>query len=1626
MKQFFDTLIHKFYISGPAAQQRKRIMSFFAMAMVFVTVYSLILPAVAFDRNAAAKQSGISAGNALALFCRYDVHKHTDLCYEERPVYDADGTLTSGVQRVLICGKEDFVVHEHDDSCFKTVTKTITENGRQKAVREKVLVCTLPENPEHKHTAACYEEQMVLICGQSEQEAHLHTEACWSENKTIICVKEEHMHGNKCYSDVIIGSEKVLQCGYQEGQELSPAVWSDPVVDEKTGEVIEEAELIQEAVVHNHDDSCYQTIEKTEKQLACGKEEHRHSDECYAVSKELVCGKEETRGHRHNKECFSRKKILICGQPELHTHTLDCYEKGPMMESPEKMGWVHFEEDENGRKVLVGDPKHLICGRTELLAHQHDADCFLTEEEAAQAAEGMEAADQKAEDPVETASLTEQNPDAEIEKEVLMADGSLYSVTVVYGEDAKIPEGSALRVTPFEEGTEAYEKARNAVLADKEEKGELYTRDTLGFAAMDISIIGPQGREIEPEAPVQVHLKIKKLPGEDTPMEAAGSLEIQHHIETEEGVIVDTVYEGENTDPVFDVETDEEAAENGTAVDPDAFIPFDKSTDKNKEIRMEIDTSFSADAFSTYTISWGSRSYKIHYVDENGNSLTPTRTPEFSNGYKFLIYDVEGYEYDSTHYGSRTGTSIKPLLANYYSDRIYLDHNSQWQYLRNDIYVVYKAKSAPSQGGTPKIDQHETWPEGNDAPQFSKSSVNNGNGTNTVSLSIRAAEKPVETTTPADVIVVFDVSGSMNEYMGNQRRLARAKTAVNTMADTLLNGSNNDVRMALISFSTDAQVVQDFTGNYTTYSGKVNGLTQGGGTNWEKALKLANQIQVRDNAAAFVVFVTDGNPTFRISRGNVSDSNLDMYDDGTYQYYRDNDVFGEGDDDSEGLNFDFAVSQVSAIAGANKSFYAIGISSDVTKVQNLTTQGGVAADHAFIASDGAAMENAFKSITESIKAVLGFGAVEVTDGITDLTSTRMEMLHSVDADSFRYYRYGGEGNKYGADAAHKTEWTGREADGCGPAGYDETAGTVEWNMGDTFQLENGVTYVVEFTAWPSQEAYDLVADLNNGIRTYDGLPADEKAQVVKLDTNPVTYALKTNTDEVKATYKKTTETGGTVAVADNHPVEADYTQGTIQNMALQSMELSVRKEFEDELTDAEDRDTEVVLVLKRRNAHQNPEAEFGDYAVPQGGVVSPYIVLNEGNNWTYRLYVAPGFEVDGEVLEHGYDFTLTEPGIDYHYDLVEEIINPMVVNGEETYYGDGRFLGDDAAVEEYTDRCLTAVNRVKSGIDIKKELVDENGDPIPSDREFKITGKLLDANGASYRWQEGDDENASGAYHKYDAYGNRIIYKGHFADSGNIEFTLKPGESVRFINVPQGCTFEFDEELSSIPAGYEWKSTSAVTRHKDPVSGSFISEGDVQPCVSGSKASLTTGVAGNKQYTVTFTNTIRPIDKHLVIRKTDQNGNGLQNAVFELDVKGGNWNKVTGLPGADADGYFTIGSITVSNQILPDTVYRLIELETPEGYIKTTESICFKVHNGIIQLTDEDGNQLMDEDETPVSSSEYAEVSTNGDVLTISVKNTPGAALPDTGGSGTRRFTILGTMFLCISGVLFVKRRKRV
>lgn len=106
----------------------------------------------------------------------------------------------------------------------------------------------------------------------------------------------------------------------------------------------------------------------------------------------------------------------------------------------------------------------------------------------------------------------------------------------------------------------------------------------------------------------------------------------------------------------------------------------------------------------------------------------------------------------------------------------------------------------------------------------------------------------------------------------------------------------------------------------------------------------------------------------------------------------------------------------------------------------------------------------------------------------------------------------------------------------------------------------------------------------------------------------------------------------------------------------------------------------------------------------------------------------------------------------------------------------------------------------------------------------------------------------------------------------------------------------------------------------------------------------------------------------------------------------------------DAENKFTIPISGIKISGLPDGSYQLVEREPPAGYIITTAATTFTVSQGSVTAWSLDG--------------------TAGTAFEI--PNESGAALPNTGGPGTRLFTILGFILIAGSGMLLWSRRRQI
>jgi len=1425
--------------------------------------------------------------------------------------------------------------------------------------------------------------------------------------------------------------------------------------------------------------------------------------------------------------------------------------------------------------------------------------------------------------------------------QILISDsGELFEITVTYDETAQLPEGAVLRVREFDEQSEEYARAREAVLARIYENDEDPDLSDFGLAALDISILTPEGEELEPASSVQVELRVKSLPGVKELENIASTLEVQHHTETEDGVTVETVSMG-STDAVFEIDLSEQPApeepeaavllsfetssfstfsvtwgssaatdttanyrwrsgsggggggggattygqvtfhyvdQNGNAITRPSGIDNntnDRShTGNNVDYSVNIEDTFglaisgytyqgayynsatgtevtsvqlyrsgsgtryirlnhgdtqvyaltasgssgggpgggSTPTVNVYLVYSGSsgNTATIHYVDEDGNELTVSNGQPVSDtnnsNYNYLIYDVDGYEYAYTYRNTDTNANrITPVLR-YNSNRWQYttstnENSASWSNLDSDddIYVVYRPKAAASEGGTPVPKITGEKPE---APTITKDSTVNGDGTNTLTLSVTGHTSVMEAEKLADVIVIFDVSGSMNYEMGSdtaasagQRRMDYAQAATKALAEALL-GKNTDahpelIRMSLIYFSNTATKVElsdgtekYFTTDKTAFKDAVDDLpSPGGGTNWEYALQLANEMAVESDRATFVIFVTDGDPTFRKTRGTLHNSSTDnglgssyRPDGGQWQrdvtdYYFQYQVYGGGNNDRWNRNFDAALVQAQSIVSHNKNFYTIGISNDVTNLTSLTTQAGAGADHSKTATSNDELVAAFDDVAASIIALMGYSDVQITDGITALTQTVQKSdLVSFAEDDFTYTKerlataeeisdpstIPTGSTLVNRDGTYYVVWNNWDptSEGCAAAVYED--GAVKWNMGESFMLEDGYTYRVYFKVWPSQEAYDLLADLNNGKKTYASLSDAEKAQIAEPATEGGAYTLKTNSN-TSYTYKEATKAGDTVTTTGEASEPGHFPDVT--PLELTTKALKVRKQWHNNYSASREPLESITMQLYSVNADGSIGSDFKTITLTAPDWYA------EDNYISYGLVTYDtSTNEDARIYEAGHDFTLRETDDEAHYyELTAGVYRAMYINGTPTILqrldaaptgmGDSVFHYNDGTSDYYrldghvyldtgSDVLLIATNSRRSYMDLVKAVVDESGAATVDDAEFEYQITITVPAGIAnyddvekYIWFSIRDNNAgrtlspdeytyTGAQKPADidsAYGGSAYANYLVATSGE-QFTLKikQGWSVRFLNLPNGTTYSFEEV--NVPTGYDF--VSAVVSGTRWIANMVDGEDHgAAVAMSGlpsntSADSSDTGISGtidyaNARYRTTYTN--RTVTTPVKILKTNQDGTTpLSGAEFVLYTESGyaadpKLAAQTGLV-SDADGMIDLGKLSFGK-------YYLVETVAPAGYNLLTDPVVITVADTGVTYNQSDS--ALSVGGSGVSYDAATET------YTLTVTNNIGYELPNTGGPGVHRICLLGLALIVVPCAGWMLRRKR-
>ena len=480
----------------------------------------------------------------------------------------------------------------------------------------------------------------------------------------------------------------------------------------------------------------------------------------------------------------------------------------------------------------------------------------------------------------------------------------------------------------------------------------------------------------------------------------------------------------------------------------------------------------------------------------------------------------------------------------------------------------------------------------------------NGDGTYIVSLDVTGSvRESKDDRTPIDVVLVFDTSGSMGSGEGSLMETARS--AAKTLVEQLLSQNEDGaVRMSIVDFNTNAKMCDLSSRGQAAYywsdsedviDRALNQLEADGGTNWEAGLKQANEASSgRNNAEKYIIFLSDGDPTFRNSsvvttpahtefgmwgswgrwipleegdrRGHYQQFDAEYDEDDQYYYWYG--VHGAGDDAYyEGkTNWNYQPAVDEANNRGNAQLYTVELT-DTSKMYQFAT------DTHSKYLNGKSTESllsAFEQIAQEITKSYSFGQVKITDALSQWAEFVDANGAATGTPTFTYQKGKGENLEAWNDA---------------PTASIED-GLITWDLTSVGKLEQDTTYRISFVVRPNQDAYD---------KAINGAPDTSSTGEKGFFSNnnekaQLTYSIVTQVNDGEPQY------GSPQTVRYEQPV-----------MSVPTSTLTIQKSWEGEAVDL----PQSVSVYVYMDGQTNPLAT---------------VELSATNEWTANVIVAAGPE----------------------------------------------------------------------------------------------------------------------------------------------------------------------------------------------------------------------------------------------------------------------------------------------------------------------------------------------------------------------------------------------------------------
>ena len=501
-------------------------------------------------------------------------------------------------------------------------------------------------------------------------------------------------------------------------------------------------------------------------------------------------------------------------------------------------------------------------------------------------------------------------------KKVRPADPSAYPARTaeakVEGTDASVqvdipagslPEDATLTAALIGSSTDNAEAVAD-VAAELDEAQVDYD----GFVALDISFKDAEGNEVEPRQPVSVSFTLPAalLPADADP----ATLEVQHLEENEAGEVTDVV-------PVADAADETEGTVTVEA--PVATLSAAPAPEADETAAMpenaEVTAEFTVDGFSSFVITWNENNQHLHgdshsvsfsIVDTDGNELSVPSTYDLTydlpdsgaitfdemvnaNQIRDITIGTEQYTFRNATF-VLNGTERHPIVsaeriqnADILEDGIrFYDSvfpGETGYYTRTEGAGDFRLELVYERKEDSEIDVYE--PD----PVYTKTAVTNDGGkTYDLALTVSGDVGESSQKVKLDVLFIVDQSGSMGDraWVNSELKTYQkiASDAAGELARGLASNENIDARFAVVTFSdsiADTNYYDDaiLRQNWTRDAQSVITATDvrsDGGTNYEAGMMAgrAAMLEARPDAMKYVIFLSDGEPTYHYTENGNS------------------------------------------------------------------------------------------------------------------------------------------------------------------------------------------------------------------------------------------------------------------------------------------------------------------------------------------------------------------------------------------------------------------------------------------------------------------------------------------------------------------------------------------------------------------------------------------------------------------------------------------------------------------------------------------------------------------------------------------------------------------------------------